>query len=680
MQSNSQRWLKWHFSLWIVFLFALIGLSAFRFAYLYLLGPEISSLPSNELVSAFWIGFRFDLKHLAISLSLLTLVSLPFYWASSRFWSYFKNFTLGYQFLIILFINLLGIVNYYFFSFYQSPINALIFGLNEDDTNAVLITLWSDFPVVRLLALLFIISFLQIYLAFKLGSHLKWQLKAPKLLTLILISTLFLAFMSRGSFGTFPLRGMHTSVSSNSFINQLVPSGLHALYLANKERKYTNLGSNPNKRLNALGFTEWQEAASRCFVQPISEYSNLNQHLPINTTAAEKPPHVVVAIMEAWGRHLMLYDDEVQNDLLGELRPWVKSKADYFPQALSSQNGTHPSLEGILFDTPITPLTQSAYGYISYDTSRVLPYKEAGYKTVFLTAGPGGWRQLNEALPRQGFDEVIDKEAIIKAYPQATTHTWGVDDEWMFNYAVDYLKEADQKGEKVLLVMLSVTNHPPYRIPPHYQPKPQDESKLDSVMAVEPAFGLSILETYQYANNSLGSFLNNLENEQLLAHTLFAASGDHNIRSIISYPDNRQLPLKYGVPLLFYIPEAYKLNKKPINPSVWAAHADIFPTLWAHSLSGVKAPLTNSRNIYNLTSETSVASSFIGADGDTGIAISPYGAVTNFGQPRYYEWTDKSFLNLQPLAIPTPELEALAEQERACLAIKDWRIRYQALK
>ncbi len=687
MQSLSQRWLKWHFSLWLTFFFALIGLSLFRLGYLYFLGPEIASLRTNDLISAFWIGFRFDLKYLAIFSGSLLLISLLFYSVSAKLWSFFRRFSLGYLFILLLLINLLGMVNYYYFSFYQSPINVLIFGLNDDDTGAILATLWSDFPVLRVLISLFIISFAQIYFAFKYASRLTWQLKAPLLMPLMLASIVIMVFFSRGSLGKFPLRAMHMSVSSNSFVNQLVPSGLHALHLANKDRKTSDLGTDPNSSLKALGFTTWQAAASQCFASSITNYADLQQKLPLNTQVEVKAPHVVVAIMEAWGRHLMLFDDQQQNDLLGNLRPWVQGKADYFPQALSVENGTHPSLEGILWDTPITPLTQGKYGFVGFDTSRALPYQKAGYKTVFLTAGPGEWRQLNKALLRQGFDLVLDKETIINAYPQATTHTWGVDDEWMFKYAADFLNNADKRGEQVLLVMLSVTNHPPYRVPDHYQPKALDESKLGSAMAVDAKFGRSILETYQYANNSLGDFLHSLEKKKLLAHTLFAATGDHQTRSIFNYPDNSQLPLKYGVPLLLHIPEAYKLSnesvnlptKQRINPAMWAAHSDIFPTLWAHSLSEVEIPLTNGQNVYSATPETSIASSFIATESGTGIAISRAGAVTDFSQPKYYQWMDADYLKLKPLENPTPELEALMHKEKACFALKDWRIRQQVL-
>ncbi len=92
MQRLPQRWLQWHYSLWLVFFFALIGLSLFRVAYLYFLGPEIASLPISDLIEAFWVGFRFDLKHLAIFLGSLLVISLPFYWASPIFWAFFKRF------------------------------------------------------------------------------------------------------------------------------------------------------------------------------------------------------------------------------------------------------------------------------------------------------------------------------------------------------------------------------------------------------------------------------------------------------------------------------------------------------------------------------------------------------------------------------------------------------------
>lgn len=681
------RWSQWHRSLWFLLFLVLISLSVGRFLLLYFQGPELASLPLADLKKAFWVGMRFDLKHVAIFLGSLVVISLFFYRASAQWWRGFYRFSVAYSLVFILLLNLLSVVNYYYFSFYQSPINALVFGFAEDDTNAVIATMWHDFPVIRLLALVMVLSWMQVYLAFKIGlpAFLK-PMKSPMLVVAVMLcSVLLLVFFGRGSLGKFPLRAMHMGVSSNTFVNQLVPSGFHALYLAFKERKNDNLGTDPNRRLTQFGFTDWQQAASVCFGTPITTFTELQQTLPTNTAVAKQAPHVVLAVMEAWGRHLMAFDHAENNDMLGALRPWVEEKGDYFEQGLSVQNGTHPSLEGLLFDTPITPLTQGRSGYVSYDTSRVLPYKKAGYKTVFLTAGPGNWRQLQDVLLRQGFDEVHDEQSILKAYPEATTHTWGVDDEWMFKYGAELLSGAETRGEKLMLVMLSVTNHPPYRIPKHYQPLPLDENVLGAEMAVDATMGRSILETYQYANSSLGDFLQSLEEKKILPHTIFAASGDHSTRSIFSYPDSSYLPYKFGVPLLFYIPEAYRLPQKATKltvdkPATWVAHDDIFPTLWAHSLSEQEVPLSSGQNLYAVTPETSRASSLVMADGDMGLVINQAGAVTNLSSPNYYEWADASKLRLQPLASPTPELLALLEHERACLALRDWRIRYAGIK
>ena len=43
---------------------------------------------------------------------------------------------------------MLSLVNLHYFGFYKTPIDSLVFGLVEDDTVAVLQTIWRDFPVI----------------------------------------------------------------------------------------------------------------------------------------------------------------------------------------------------------------------------------------------------------------------------------------------------------------------------------------------------------------------------------------------------------------------------------------------------------------------------------------------------------------------------------------------------
>ena len=679
--SYRTRWSSVFRTVWMLILLAALGLALARFALLYFQAPATVSLLQTDVGKAFWIGLRFDLKFLAILLGPFILLSLLFYKASTTLWKGFYAFFLLYAFVLLVALNLLSVVNFYYFTFYQGPINALIFGFGEDDTSAIVQTMWQDFPVVSLLALIFIGSGVQWWLAKRWGqrrlSHPLEHSSALGLTVIVIISVALLTLLGRGSVGKFPLRSMHMTVSQDAFVNSMVPSGLHALDLARKERSSNDLGKDPNKALGLAGFATWQEAAQQCYSDASSDDNALlYQQFPASPSANTPAPHVVMALMESWGRQLMDYDDPQRNDVLGQLRPWIEGKADYFDHAISSENGTHPSLEALLLDTPISPLTQSLYGYHSYDSSRIQPYKEAGYRTVFLTAGPGSWRQLNTVLQRQGFDEVLDENDIRVRFPDASSHTWGLDDEWMFKYAAELLKEADARGEKVMLFMMSVTNHPPYRIPEHYTPAALDTTVLGEEMATDPDTGLSILQTYQYANNALGQFLNTLEQQKVLDHTVFAASGDHNGRTLFAYPDSSKLAYKFGVPILFYIPAAYQHANTPVELHAWSSHQDIFPTLWAHSLPDQTLPRSSGRDLY-APNGTATAVSLSSSDGGRGVSISRDGAISNLWQPHYLHWTEEG--GLQPTDTPSAALVAQGKRQLACLALSDWRIRHQAI-
>ncbi|WP_162300454.1 LTA synthase family protein [Corticimicrobacter populi] len=697
-----EAWLRDNRQYWMLLVLGALGLTLGRVCLMWWQAPTDWQSDAAELRQAFWIGTRFDLKNLAILLGApVLLLGMAVCMLPVRIQRVWNGVVQGWMWLAMLLVNLLMVVNYYYFQFYQGPINGLVFGFAEDDTGAVLKTLWSDFPVIRLLLVVILLTVVQVRLSrwWALSRSVS-RVAAWKIVLTVLCSMVLTVGLARGSLGKFPLRTMHMAVSSDTFTNNLVPSGVLALLQAWKERQVYDLGDDPAAGLRQYGFGSIDEVyqvlarqsaltageggnmaggAVTGTAQAVSAEAVLWRDLPQQPALLQvRKPHVVVAVMESWGRHMQTFDDPDGNDLLGDLRPWINSgRLDYFGKALSYQHGTHPSLEGLLLDTPITPLTQSRYGYHAYSTAVALPYRQAGYRTVFLTAGPSSWRRLDVALRQQGFDEVLGESAIRERFPEATTNTWGLDDEWMFRYGRELLAQADAQGQPVMLVMLSVTNHPPYRIPEHYKAGRLDTGRLGAALATDADTGRSILETYQYSSDALGEFLDGLEGDGLLEHTLFAATGDHNTRTIFAYPDSRQLFYKYGVPIVMRIPEAYRLGGTA-HTSEWVSHQDIFPTLWAHSLSGVRVPRIG-RDIY-ADSTDPAAVSFISEDGQggMGILISAQGAVTGFVRPTYYEWDATG--QLKPTTQPSPELVLLWQRERAGLALRDWRIRSEALQ
>ncbi|MDV6317509.1 LTA synthase family protein [Chromohalobacter sp. HP20-39] len=676
--SRWQHWRELNRQLWRLGLIGVATLTLMRVLLWQLNAPPTLEVPVGEMWQAFWMGLRFDAKIMAVLLGPWLIVATALLPLPRVFMAGWRRLWLVWAIAIMALVNLLALINHFFFTFYQGPINSLIFGLFEDDTQAVLQTIWSDYPFIPLLIVLIGMTGTQVALMRRGRRHERRQLGWRRATLLVVASWVALIGLGRGTLGTFPLREMHMAVSSNSFINDLVPSGPEALYLAWKERQVNRIGDDPQSGLARYGFNSpmaaaevlgWSQADT-----PQAVLGHMTETTPVRPAAKAKPPHVVFSLMESWGRHPLDFDDPENNDLLGRLRPWVKEKADYFPHALSAENGTHPSLEGLLLDTPISPLTQSRYGYRQYSTSTVLPYERAGYHTVFLTAGSTQWRDLDDALKRQGFDEVLGESAIRERFPEAKGSTWGLYDEWMFRYAEELLKQAEANDEKLLLVMLSITNHPPYKIPEDYDPGPLDVSRLGDELAVSPEFGTSILETYQYANDSMGRFLNHLEADGLMDHTLFAATGDHNTRSLIQYPDAHDLFDQFGVPILMWIPPAYR-NGGEAQVDDWTSHRDIFPTLWAHSLSNAQVPWMG-RDLY--TPEPSpMALTFNQQDGGQGVMISDAGAATSLANPTYYRWSDDA---LQAVESPSRALKEQTQRARARMALEDWRIRREALQ
>ena len=157
-------------------------------------------------------------------------------------------------------------------------------------------------------------------------------------------------------------------------------------------------------------------------------------------------------------------------------------------------------------------------------------------------------------------------------------------------------------------------------------------------------------------------------------HTLFAATGDHNTRSLIQYPDAHDLFDQFGVPMLLWIPPAYR-GEGEAQVDDWTSHRDIFPTLWAHSLSNAQVPWMG-RDLYT-PQASPMALTFNRQDGGQGVMVSDAGAATNLADPTYYRWSGGT---LQAVESPSRALKDQTRRAQARMALEGWRIRREALQ
>ena len=540
-------------------------------------------VPETDVLRAWLQGLRFDLKVSAIA-GFLLLPLLP--WLSLVA---YRRIAAG---LVFLFVAL-ALINYHYYGFYKNPIDAVIFGVVEDDTKAIFQTIWRDFPVFGTLAAAVLLSAAALWLHAKLVCWLQpdTRLQARSTVFAALACVLLflaLVFAGKGTIREMALQRQHITVTTSQYLNDTVPNGVIALKYAWDSRKLSQDLQDPLLGLHAMGFATPEEAA-QVLALPHGGDAEVKAALTAHPALAAGTPrkNLLFFLMESWSAEPLRYQAP-DFDVLGRMAPTL-DRACHFSNFDSAQPGTHPTLEAILFSTPITPLTLGDAGRkpIPWAIARVL--KEAGYQTLFVTSARSGWRDLNRVLRVQGFDDVVDANTLKAEYPEADLGIWGVWDGYVFKYLKKRL--AEQPADKPLFVfVLSSTNHPPYDLPADYRRVPLDmrqwrgETDADTLRLN--------LDTYRYATDLLGGFVQDWQKGPLKDNTIVAATGDHNVRSFGAYADPARRYQLRQVPFVIW-GSNLQCGSQLASP---ASHRDMFSTLLP--LVGVNGPYVNAgRNL-----------------------------------------------------------------------------------
>ena len=563
-----------------------LALSLIRLGQLAYFWPTGFHVSTTDLASVVVQGFRFDLKVSAVAGFLLLLV-LP--WVSGKVQG---RIATGVAFLYVM----LSLVNLHYFGFYKTPIDSLVFGVVEDDTSAVLQTIWHDFPVIWTLLLALALTVGSVWLHRVLLRRLRPDtvLQSRHIaiqLALAIVVFFALVFAGKGTLREMALQRQHLTVTTSPFLNDMVPNGPIALKYAWDSRGQSQNLQNPLVGLKAMGFNSPLAAAEALGLRHGSEAevkAALTAHEPLPPGTPKK--NLIFFLMESWSAEPLLYQSS-QFDVLGRLAPTLMdpTKACHFSNFDSAQPGTHPTLEAILFSTPITPLTMGDVGRKPIPWSIPKVINDAGYQTLFVTSARSGWRDLNRVLAVQGFDEVVDANNLKESYPDATLGIWGVWDSYVFKY-LDKRLAAQPKDKPLFVFVLTSTNHPPYDLPADYHRVPRDMSLWKGETSSDTL--LLNLDTYHYAADLLGGFVQSVQSGPLKSNTIVAATGDHNVRSFGMYAEPARRYLQRQVPFVIW-GEGLQCGPQQALP---ASHRDMFNTLLP--LIGVNGPYVNAgRNL-----------------------------------------------------------------------------------
>jgi phosphoglycerol transferase MdoB-like AlkP superfamily enzyme len=487
---------------------------------------------------------------------------------------------------LILYSALLT-VDFFYYQFFGSHFSISAFGIIDDDTQAVLQSIWEDYPAVRIILFFLIMSVALVFVTrwiyrLKIFENLSAKRFVPYLPFIIFPA---IVLLMRGSIGVFPLRNYDAFVSKNNFINTVCVNPVLSLKDAYTSYKSSNHLWDTDKMLHNAGYTSAAHAVAEYLNIPADSIQGDPLDYLLCTTddnefLSNNPPHVVFLQMEGMGLNALSQQSD-HTDILGAL----KEELEYcvcFPNFLShTMESTVGSLEGILISNVSSCVSQSAMNNKPILSSITRPFKNTGYETRFVTGAKPGWRSLNVFLPAQGFDFIEGKEVIMHDIPDAEIEDWGVFDEYMFMQILNDLQHASTPQ---FIYGMSITNHSPYRLPRGYTcPEITVDDRLKKRLLNDEEYTRKGLSVFRYANDCLGNFIHAIRHGPLAGKVIIAISGDHPFKGFFK-PDDEKPYDKYGVPFILYIPERYQKDKK-FDVKHRGAHRDIFPTLFHLALS-----------------------------------------------------------------------------------------------
>ena len=619
--------------------------------------PEIYN-ETSDLPKAYFTGFRFD--SMIAAYGLIPALALNFAGIflphGEKYYSVLRKILGGYYTVLLLAMLLISVIDLYFYNFFMTRISVLIFGFIEDDTLAVVKAIWTDYPVIPIIIGLVVAG----WLIYKLVSRIQkidvTKKNIPLALNIVFVPVIIFLFIfaARGTFAFYPLKINDAIISQYVFINNLVPNGVYALKTAIKDKKEQNIDTDVKKTMKRWGFSSAQEAISIYARREIPDNQDslrtaLIGQTPENDFLEQNPPNVIFIQMESMSEDFISFHDKETFNLLGSLEKELP-ECVHFTHFLSATDATIHTLEGVMLNSPITPISQSIYMNHALGTSAAKPFKEKGYHTAFVTSSKLGWRNLDKFVPHQYFDDVEGSANLEKNIPNTMSNEWGCYDEFMFDRIYDLLM---QPGNSPKFVFgMTITNHTPYSLPKTYTPYPvQIPDALKKKLSSGEEHAKIHFSTYQYANDCLGKFIAKIKASPLGENTIIVASGDHTARRIFDYTDTDMLQ-KYAVPLILYIPPKYRSRLETPDTNQFGSHKDIFPTIYHLALSDAKYVKSG----INLFDKSALLANF--AIYGYKLVMNDKGCVYYDVKPVFYTWADEAKTKLKPAnANAIPDLE-----------------------
>lgn len=354
-------------------------------------------------------------------------------------------------------------------------------------------------------------------------------------------------FGIRGRMGYNPIKVSQAYYCEDPFLNQLGVNPVFNLLTSTlddnrKENRYLHLM--PEQE----AIEEVQQLLGRKGITQISPIAREIKQSADTTTFR----NVVLIFMESMSANLM--ESFGSNKSLTPFLDSLYHQSLSFSHFYSSGIHTNHGMYSTLYSFPAIMKRNAMKGSVIPVYSG-LPtiLKDNGYQNLFFMTHESQYDNMNAFFRTNGFDEIYAQEN----YPaEKVVNSFGVQDDFLYQYALPILNKKATSGRPFFTVLLSISNHPPYIIPDYF--KPHSDKPEDQIV--------------EYADWSIKQFITEAEKQPWFDNTIFVLLGDHG--KLVDSPES-EIPQSYNhIPLMIY--------GKGIQPEIRAqfgGQIDVAPTL-----------------------------------------------------------------------------------------------------
>ncbi|WP_113930682.1 LTA synthase family protein [Bacillus sp. P14.5] len=293
------------------------------------------------------------------------------------------------------------------------------------------------------------------------------------------------------------------------------------------------------------------------------------------------------------GKNLIIIQAESLNDFVinlevegKEVTPVLNelaSTSNYYPNIYLQIGRGNTSDAEFVANNSLYPMSDNGV-YKKYPNNNYLSLanvlREKGYETSVTHGNSPEFWNRQKAYPNQGFDtfyhsghKQIESDEIVGL---------GISDESIFRQMVKQYKNMDQPFYNFIV---SLTVHRPFELP-------QEHQHLNLTSNIKNTPTGNYLESVNYFDQALGSFITDLKENNLWDNTIFIIYGDHygpvpkdreEMKDLINVDfDEKE---RFNIPLIIHHPE----QSKGVVNKVIGSQMDIYPTI--SQMMGITRPL-----------------------------------------------------------------------------------------